>query len=98
MALPTYLTANEKAFNSKVHLAAFAIKDPTKMIDNPASGQKDLPIQDINGVPCIDDPKADPISLQPLKTVATTFQAALSLTTALDTPQYRKGWVNGEAV
>ena len=97
--VPTYLTADEKAFASKVHIASFAQKDMTKLIDNPASGKKDLPIQtysDTDGC----DPAADPSGA---KTKADLY-GALALTTARTKPTYDtvtkkfiEGWTNGVA-
>lgn len=77
MALPKYLSDNEISNNKIIHLLAFASKDPSKKIDNPATGAKDLPIQDVNGVPVVTDPTTDPISTGPLATVAETFRTAV---------------------
>ena len=96
MALPTYLSADEKAFASKVHIAAFAQKDTSKRITDPNA--KEVEISGTKGKPFIQD-------VQPpaQKTIKDTLYAAIDLTVARATPtwdtvanKWIAGWTNGK--
>ena len=108
-----YLTDAEKAFASKVHLAAFATKDPTKTVsgqtvDADTDYRTDPPIQDVNGLPVLDPTdgtsSTKPHPTQPLSDVTEAFRTGVSLTTARTKPtwdtvgnKWIDGWTNGVA-
>lgn len=86
-----YLTANEIAFASKVHIASFAQKDTSKMI-----GGTDVKQIEISGTK--QNPNIQDVQPAAYKALKDTLHGALALTTKRAKPTWdtvAKKWING---